>query len=50
MFSNKLMYQLLSQTNKIQDKDGLSTLQYELLEVTHRRLYTHILTNIDERS
>ncbi|XP_073962186.1 beta-1,4-N-acetylgalactosaminyltransferase bre-4-like isoform X1 [Choristoneura fumiferana] len=47
---NPKRYQLLSQTSKTFKKDGLSTLEYVLIEVTHHHLYTHILVNIDEHS
>ncbi|XP_041982019.1 beta-1,4-N-acetylgalactosaminyltransferase bre-4 [Aricia agestis] len=47
---NPKRYQLLSQTSKTFQKDGLSTLEYELVSVTQYHLYTHILANIDERS
>ncbi|XP_050347572.1 beta-1,4-N-acetylgalactosaminyltransferase bre-4-like [Nymphalis io] len=47
---NPKRYQLLSQTSKTFQKDGLSTLEYELVRVTRRHLYTHVVTNIDERS
>ncbi|KOB74115.1 Glycosyltransferase [Operophtera brumata] len=47
---NPKRYQLLSQTNKTFQKDGLSTLQYELIKVVQYHLYTHIVANIDERS
>ncbi|XP_026736023.1 beta-1,4-N-acetylgalactosaminyltransferase bre-4-like [Trichoplusia ni] len=47
---NPKRYQLLSQTSKTFQKDGLSTLEYELVQVVQYHLYTHILVNIDERS
>ncbi|XP_026756310.1 beta-1,4-N-acetylgalactosaminyltransferase bre-4-like [Galleria mellonella] len=47
---NPKRYQLLSQTSKIFQNDGLSTLEYELVEIVQNHLYTHILANIDERS
>ncbi|XP_032519233.2 beta-1,4-N-acetylgalactosaminyltransferase bre-4-like [Danaus plexippus] len=47
---NPKRYQLLSQTSKTFQKDGLSTLEYEVIKVTANHLYTHILVNIDERS
>ncbi|XP_045774812.1 beta-1,4-N-acetylgalactosaminyltransferase bre-4 [Maniola jurtina] len=47
---NPKRYQLLSQTSKTFQKDGLSTLEYELVRVTQRHLFTHIVANIDERS
>ncbi|XP_045500260.1 beta-1,4-N-acetylgalactosaminyltransferase bre-4 [Colias croceus] len=47
---NPKRYQLLSQTSKTFQKDGLSSLEYELASVTQHRLYTHVLANIDERS
>ncbi|CAH0720434.1 unnamed protein product, partial [Brenthis ino] len=47
---NPKRYQLLSQTSKTFQKDGLSTLEYELAGVTRHRLYTHVVANIDERS
>ncbi|VVC97420.1 unnamed protein product [Leptidea sinapis] len=43
-------YQLLSQTSKTFHADGLSSLEYEVVEVVQYHLYTHILVNIDERS
>ncbi|XP_013200975.2 beta-1,4-N-acetylgalactosaminyltransferase bre-4 [Amyelois transitella] len=47
---NPKRYQLLSQTYKMFHTDGLSTLQYEVVQITHNHLYTHVLVNIDERS
>ncbi|XP_061719124.1 beta-1,4-N-acetylgalactosaminyltransferase bre-4-like [Cydia pomonella] len=47
---NPKRYQLLSQTSKTFKKDGLSTLEYVLVEVVHHHLYTHIVANIDEHS
>ncbi|XP_072944608.1 beta-1,4-N-acetylgalactosaminyltransferase bre-4 [Epargyreus clarus] len=47
---NPKRYQLLSQTSKTFQKDGLSTLEYELVRVVQHHLYTHIVANIDERS
>ncbi|PZC76447.1 hypothetical protein B5X24_HaOG204686 [Helicoverpa armigera] len=47
---NPKRYQLLSQTSKTFHKDGLSTLEYEVVQVMQYHLYTHILANIDERS
>ncbi|XP_063829436.1 beta-1,4-N-acetylgalactosaminyltransferase bre-4-like [Ostrinia nubilalis] len=47
---NPKRYQLLSQTTKVFQKDGLTTLEYQLVEITLKHLYTHILVNIDERS
>lgn len=47
---NPKRYQLLSQTSKTFHKDGLSTLEYELVQVVQYHLYTHVLVNIDERS
>lgn len=47
---NPKRYQLLSQTGKTFLKDGLTTLEYEIVEVSQHHLYTHILVNIDERS
>ncbi|XP_075980207.1 beta-1,4-N-acetylgalactosaminyltransferase bre-4-like [Anticarsia gemmatalis] len=47
---NPKRYNLLSQTNKVFLKDGLSTLEYELIQVVQHHLYTYILANIDERS
>ncbi|XP_053611194.1 beta-1,4-N-acetylgalactosaminyltransferase bre-4-like [Plodia interpunctella] len=47
---NPKRYQLLSQTSKMFHKDGLSTLEYELVQTTHHHLYTHVLVNIDEHS
>lgn len=43
-------YQLLSQTSKTFRKDGISTLEYELVKVVQYHLYTHILANIDDVS
>ncbi|XP_052751214.1 beta-1,4-N-acetylgalactosaminyltransferase bre-4-like isoform X2 [Galleria mellonella] len=40
---------LLQTTNLIFKKQGLSTLEYELVDIVHRHLYTHIIVNIDER-
>ncbi|CAH0400790.1 unnamed protein product [Chilo suppressalis] len=48
--ANPKRYQLLSQTSKVFQKDGLSTLQYQVVKVTLNHLYTHILANIDEPS
>ncbi|XP_045451475.1 beta-1,4-N-acetylgalactosaminyltransferase bre-4-like [Melitaea cinxia] len=47
---NPKRYQLLSQTGKTFQKDGLSTLEYEIVSLTRHHLYTHIVANIDERS
>ncbi|XP_050665794.1 beta-1,4-N-acetylgalactosaminyltransferase bre-4 isoform X2 [Leptidea sinapis] len=47
---NPKRYQLLSQTSKTFHADGLSSLEYEVVEVVQYHLYTHILVNIDERS
>ncbi|XP_068617583.1 beta-1,4-N-acetylgalactosaminyltransferase bre-4 isoform X2 [Battus philenor] len=47
---NPKRYQLLSQTSKTFPKDGLSTLEYDLIEVVQHHLYTHVLANIDEHS
>ncbi|KAL0871018.1 hypothetical protein ABMA27_004832 [Loxostege sticticalis] len=47
---NPKRYQLLSQTSKVFQKDGLSTLQYEVVEIIQKHLYTHVIVNIDERS
>ncbi|CAK1555897.1 unnamed protein product [Leptosia nina] len=47
---NPKRYQLLSQTSKTFQKDGLSTLEYDLVHVVQHHLYTHVLANIDERS
>ncbi|KAL4710869.1 hypothetical protein ACJJTC_002499 [Scirpophaga incertulas] len=47
---NPKRYQLLSQTSKVFQKDGLSTLQYQLVKVTLNHLHTHVLVNIDELS
>ncbi|CAH2092733.1 unnamed protein product [Euphydryas editha] len=47
---NPKRYQLLSQTSKTFHKDGLSTLEYEVVSMTRHHLYTHIVANIDERS
>ncbi|CAG5033387.1 unnamed protein product [Parnassius apollo] len=47
---NPKRYQLLSQTSKIFQKDGLSTLEYDLIDVVQHHLYTHIVVNIDEHS
>ncbi|CAB3253126.1 unnamed protein product [Arctia plantaginis] len=47
---NPKRYQLLAQTGKTFPKDGLSTLEYELVRVVRYHLYTYILANIDERS
>lgn len=43
-------YQLLSQTSKTFQKDGLSTLEYDLVDVVQHHLYTHVIANIDEHS
>lgn len=47
---NPKRYQLLSQTSKTYQQDGLSTLEYELVQVVQYHLYTHVVANIDERS
>ncbi|CAG9788597.1 unnamed protein product [Diatraea saccharalis] len=48
--ANPKRYQLLSQTSKVFQKDGLSTLRYQIVKVTLNHLYTHIVANIDEPS
>ncbi|KAJ0174766.1 hypothetical protein K1T71_009874 [Dendrolimus kikuchii] len=47
---NPKRYQLLSQAIKSFQNDGLSTLEYELVQVVQFHLYTHVLVNLDERS
>ncbi|KPJ15595.1 Beta-1,4-N-acetylgalactosaminyltransferase bre-4 [Papilio machaon] len=47
---NPKRYQLLSQTSKTFQKDGLSTLEYDLVDVVQHHLYTHVIANIDEHS
>ncbi|XP_045522323.1 beta-1,4-N-acetylgalactosaminyltransferase bre-4-like [Pieris brassicae] len=47
---NPKRYQLLSQTSKTFQKDGLSTLEYDVVQVVQHHLYTHVLANVDERS
>ncbi|KAG6463640.1 beta-1,4-N-acetylgalactosaminyltransferase bre-4 [Manduca sexta] len=47
---NPKRYQLLAQTSKVFQQDGLSTLEYDLVQAVQYHLYTHIIANIDERS
>ncbi|XP_013140943.1 PREDICTED: beta-1,4-N-acetylgalactosaminyltransferase bre-4-like [Papilio polytes] len=48
--ANPKRYQLLTQTSKTLESDGLSTLEYKLVEVTQHHLYTLVVANIDEPS
>ncbi|XP_013180069.1 PREDICTED: beta-1,4-N-acetylgalactosaminyltransferase bre-4-like isoform X2 [Papilio xuthus] len=48
--ANPKRYQLLTQTSKTLESDGLSTLEYKLVKVTQHHLYTLIVANIDEPS
>ncbi|XP_053611191.1 beta-1,4-N-acetylgalactosaminyltransferase bre-4-like isoform X2 [Plodia interpunctella] len=45
---NPKRYELLSKTLEMFQSDGLSTLEYEVVQITHKHLYTHVLVNIDE--
>ncbi|CAK1555896.1 unnamed protein product [Leptosia nina] len=47
---NPKRFKLLLETSKTLEKDGLSTLKYDLVHVEQHHLYTHVLANIDERS